>query len=363
LEIIAEETERIIAPKSEAFIVSLNKRLVGSAIASSEVVQTTAKKEWIKLTIMCDLELKENEDPFENNVLMIVTTNGYEMYVDVDNVNNTAKIRENSFEKETEMYKVTYEANGGTGSTGIKNAKKGFSVTLQDNPFEKVDYIFVGWSKNNDGNGEIYSPGNKISIEEDTTFYAIWGVKVIYNANGGSAIPEEQIKIVGKSLVLSDVVDITIPQMTGKLFLGWSKTNDSTEASYQPGDTLTEELNNDLTLYAVYRDCDFDYTGSVQTVKLLKGTYKLEVWGAQGGSYSTSYYGGKGGYSVGVLTIAESKNIYVYCGGQPEKTTTTAGAKGFNGGGLGRKTTYTTTDSEGNSSTGTTYGQGGRWWH
>ena len=29
---------------------------------------------------------------------------------------------------------------------------------------------------------------------------------------------------------------------------------------------------------------DFPYTGAVQTITLGKGTYKLEVWGAQGGS-------------------------------------------------------------------------------
>jgi len=32
---------------------------------------------------------------------------------------------------------------------------------------------------------------------------------------------------------------------------------------------------------------NFDYTGTVQTVTLPKGTYKLECWGAQGG-YSAS---------------------------------------------------------------------------
>ena len=39
------------------------------------------------------------------------------------------------------------------------------------------------------------------------------------------------------------------------------------------------------------------YSGSAKSLSLPKGTYKLEVWGAQGGSYS-SYYGGAGGYSV-----------------------------------------------------------------
>lgn len=37
------------------------------------------------------------------------------------------------------------------------------------------------------------------------------------------------------------------------------------------------------------------YSGTSKNITLPKGTYILEVWGAQGGySYSTSYPGGKG---------------------------------------------------------------------
>lgn len=45
------------------------------------------------------------------------------------------------------------------------------------------------------------------------------------------------------------------------------------------------------------------YTGNYKTITLPKGTYKLECWGAQGGSYNTTYAGGKGGYSCGTITI------------------------------------------------------------
>ena len=76
---------------------------------------------------------------------------------------------------------------------------------------------------------------------------------------------------------------------------------------------------------------DFDYTGSVQTKTLPKGKYKLEVWGAQGGYRSSATYGGKGGYSVGTLTLTEKQTtLYIYSGGSGN-TGGTAG--GFNGGG------------------------------
>ena len=65
---------------------------------------------------------------------------------------------------------------------------------------------------------------------------------------------------------------------------------------------------------------NFDYTGTVQTVTLPKGTYKLECWGAQGG-YSSSNsgievgMGGKGGYSAGTITLNQKTLIYIYTGG------------------------------------------------
>ena len=75
---------------------------------------------------------------------------------------------------------------------------------------------------------------------------------------------------------------------------------------------------------------NYGYTGAVQSVTLPKGVYKLEVWGAQGGYRSSSTYGGKGGYSVGTITLTKETNVYVYVGGSGN----TGGASGgFNGGG------------------------------
>jgi len=93
---------------------------------------------------------------------------------------------------------------------------------------------------------------------------------------------------------------------------------------------------------------NFAYTGSSQGVVLAKaGYYKLETWGAQGGTYlrnSNNY----GAYSVGIYSSAEGSDIYVYVGGAG---TYHAGARvdyswsatgterfyaegGFNGGGM-----------------------------
>ena len=57
---------------------------------------------------------------------------------------------------------------------------------------------------------------------------------------------------------------------------------------------------------------NFTFTGAVQDITLTPGNYKLELWGAQGGSN-----GGKGGYATGDLSLSDATTvIYAYVGGQ-----------------------------------------------
>lgn len=80
---------------------------------------------------------------------------------------------------------------------------------------------------------------------------------------------------------------------------------------------------------------NYAYTGSYQEVTLPAGQYKLQCWGARGGSNATasSYSitakaGGEGGYSEGVITLSSPTTVRVYVGGAG-----TSSKGGFNGGG------------------------------
>ena len=80
---------------------------------------------------------------------------------------------------------------------------------------------------------------------------------------------------------------------------------------------------------------NFAYTGSYQEVELPAGQYKLQCWGAQGGSNAaassygiTAKAGGKGGYSEGIITLTTKTTVRVYVGGAGSSS-----AGGFNGGG------------------------------
>ena len=92
------------------------------------------------------------------------------------------------------------------------------------------------------------------------------------------------------------------------------------------GDKNEYISSNSVTVASVL---NFDYTGNKQQTSLLPGKYKLEVWGAQGGSYS-SYAGGRGGYAVGNITLNKNTTLHLCVGG-----TTSSTSAGYNGGGSG----------------------------
>ena len=82
----------------------------------------------------------------------------------------------------------------------------------------------------------------------------------------------------------------------------------------------------------------YDYSGSEQFFTApCEGKYSLEVWGAQGGSYSNSK-GGYGGYSYGEVELLQNETLYINVGGQGATTSSAASQTaqgGYNGGGNG----------------------------
>lgn len=79
---------------------------------------------------------------------------------------------------------------------------------------------------------------------------------------------------------------------------------------------------------------EFDYTGEEQTFTVTRdGYYKIQTWGAQGGSCGNGYkFGGVGGFAEGVVHLTTDDEVYVYVGGSGDSGGL---AGGFNGGGAG----------------------------
>lgn len=58
----------------------------------------------------------------------------------------------------------------------------------------------------------------------------------------------------------------------------------------------------------------YSYTGSEQEYTVPEdGYYKIECWGAQGGTYSKAI-GGKGAYTKGIIKLTKGEKLYIYVG-------------------------------------------------
>lgn len=98
--------------------------------------------------------------------------------------------------------------------------------------------------------------------------------------------------------------------------------------------TVTVNLTNGATIQATYAK---DISASASGEKVVITIEKQE--GGTSWSYGspTSYRGGKGGYSIGILTLKNPSTLYIRSGGQGSSNNTTSGdvtvSGGFNGGG------------------------------
>lgn len=80
----------------------------------------------------------------------------------------------------TLTFTVSYNANGGTGTTSSQSSlAPNSSVTLSACGFEKAGYHFAGWNTAANGSGAPYAAGSSYTVIADLTLYAQW-VKTIY---------------------------------------------------------------------------------------------------------------------------------------------------------------------------------------
>ena len=83
---------------------------------------------------------------------------------------------------------------------------------------------------------------------------------------------------------------------------------------------------------------NYAYSGIENTfVTPCRGKYKIEVWGAQGASYTANnLYGGYGGYSIGYAKFDVGQKLFITVGSAGNDVNA-----GYNGGGAGSKRTVT----------------------
>ena len=172
----------------------------------------------------------------------------------------------------------------------------------------------------------------------------------------GYAAYNATINIYGNALLAENLSDFKVYlsnlKVNGTEITGINETKDEFTISDINGD-VSVDIVNDSTEYDTesYLECvkedenvgkvlNYDYTGGEQTfIAPVNGTYKLETWGAQGGSLDSTYYGGYGGYSIGLTELTANNTIYINvgAGGKSCKTSNLDAScivsRSYNGGG------------------------------
>lgn len=150
----------------------------------------------------------------------------------------------------TKTYKISYNANGGTGAPSAQTKTSGVGLTLSSTKPSYDGHTFLGWATSASATSASYSAGGAFNTDADTTLYAIWRANqynISYNANGGTGAPEAQTKIHGTAVTISK----TIPALEGYTFMGWSADKTATSATYSAGSSYTE--NKSIELFAVWK--------------------------------------------------------------------------------------------------------------
>lgn len=147
-------------------------------------------------------------------------------------------------------YKISYNANGGTGAPSAQTKIHGTDINLSSTVPTRTGHTFQGWGTSASSTTVKYTKGALYSENASITLYAVWKANtytVSYNANGGTGAPSAQTKTYGKTLTLSS----TKPTRANYTFVGWGISASSTTASYQPGGSYT--ANSKTTLYAIWK--------------------------------------------------------------------------------------------------------------
>ena len=156
-------------------------------------------------------------------------------------------------------YTVTYDANGGTGTTtDTKTYHTGDPVTIVANGFTRDGYTFASWNTMKDGTGTTYAPQATLTIgTTNVTLFAQWTQNstppaatytVTYDANGGSGTTVDTATYPSGSIAQVKASTFT---REGYTFTGWK---DAAGNSYAPDAPIT--MTGNVTLFAQWQKND-----------------------------------------------------------------------------------------------------------
>ena len=160
-------------------------------------------------------------------------------------------------------YTVIYDANGGGNTPASQTKTEDVTLILTSTIPTRYGYTFRGWATTSTATTATYQAGGSYTANESVTLYAVWKINtytVSFDANGGTNAPNPQKKTHGQNLILT----VAIPTRPNHVFLGWATDSTAKTVAYAPSATYTAE--EDVTLYAVWQERNYDFSVSDLTV-------------------------------------------------------------------------------------------------
>lgn len=177
----------------------------------------------------------------------------------------------------TDVCKVTYNANGGTGNIGSQSVESGMWVKLPQYGFVRSGYTFLGWSTSQ-GAAEPMS-SSEYNVTSDVTLYAVWKqneepvdpddpivpptYSVVFDPNGGQQSVDIQYIMSGGRV--SEPVGLT---MEGHILSGWRNLETGATWSF-----IDDRVTTDLLLQAVWEEHFRISVDGLKVVVTLQGRY------------------------------------------------------------------------------------------
>lgn len=157
-----------------------------------------------------------------------------------------------------DVFVVSYNANGGTGTMSSQQGIQYIGHTVMSNSFTRDGYSFTGWNTKADGTGDSYAVGDNLAnMDNDynlastsVTLYAQWILNtgatfnVAFDANGGSGTMQGASVNAGAAYVLP-FCSFT---RGGYAFSHWNTDASGNGTSYAVGSSVN--INSNMTFYA-----------------------------------------------------------------------------------------------------------------
>jgi len=166
-------------------------------------------------------------------------------YAKLEKANNQIVMTATDPSYATRDYTISYDANGGSGSTVDSNAYQlDARATVMDNSFQRYGYTFDGWNTKANGSGTDYDPGDTIIVTGDMTLYAQWE-EIDDVTVTAAAKPAAGGSVTGAGTYeAGEEVTLTATPAEGYTFVNW--TEDGTEVSDDEEYTFTAAADRAL---------------------------------------------------------------------------------------------------------------------